>query len=351
MGGIDMPIKKLYLELTDKCNLNCKMCYRKSWEQDFCEMDEDMLIKLTDELKIHPELKEIVIGGIGEPTCSKHFRKALELLRDYKITVTTNGTLIDEELAEYFIKYVDVVTISIDGLFDIYKEIRGVNLDLIVENIRLLNRIKGKFSSKTPLIHIQFVLSSDNIKEIFKVMDLASDLKADKFIISNIIPQSLENKDAILYSRYENQNIKRLFNEVIVYSFRKGIKISIPNYELKTVRRCNFVKDSAVFICSSGDVSPCYRFSHSYTEYVFGREKQVQKFTFGNIKNDTLMNIWNSNQYNNFRERILNSLYPSCIDCDYVDGCDYVNNTETDCYAICPTCGDCLWSREFVQCP
>ena len=146
MGGIDMPIKKLYLELTDRCNLNCKMCYRKSWEQDFCDMDEGMLIKLTDEMKIHPDLKEIVIGGIGEPTCSKHFRKAIELLKNYKITVTTNGTLINEELAEHFIKYVDVVTISIDGLFDIYKEIRGINLDLIVENIRLLNRMKSKFS-------------------------------------------------------------------------------------------------------------------------------------------------------------------------------------------------------------
>lgn len=346
-----MSIKKLYLELTNRCNLDCKICYRKSWEQNFCDMKEDVLNKLTNELKTHPNLKEIVIGGIGEPTFSKHFKKALESLKDYTLTVTTNGTLMDEELSEYFVKYVDVVTISIDGLFDKYKEIRGIDLDLIVTNIGILNKLKNKFSSKTPLIDIQFVLSSENLNEIFKVMDLASDLRADKFIISNIIPQSSENKDTMLYSRYENKNIKNLFNEVMLYALHKGIKVSIPNYELKTIRICNFVKSSAVFICSSGDAAPCYRFSHDYTEYVFGREKHVDKFAFGNIENDTLMNIWNSIEYKSFRERILNSLYPSCIDCDLVDGCDHVNNTESDCYGLSPTCGDCLWSREFVQCP
>lgn len=346
-----MSVKKLYLELTNRCNLDCKICYRKSWEHNFCDMKEDVLNKLTNELKIHSDLREIVIGGIGEPTFSKHFKKALESLKDYTLTVTTNGTLIDEELSEYLVKYVDVVTISIDGLSDKYEEIRGINLDLIVKNIGILNKVKNKFSSKRPLIDIQFVLSSKNLNEVFKVMDLASDLKANKFIISNIIPQTEENKDSILYTRYENKHIKSLFNEVTVHAMHKGIKVALPNYELKTIRRCNFVENSAVFICASGDVSPCYRFSHDYTEYVFGREKHVDKFAFGSIENDTLMSIWNSIEYKSFRERILNSLYPSCIDCDLVDGCDHVNNTESDCYSLSPTCGDCLWSREFVQCP
>lgn len=346
-----MSIKKLYLELTDKCNLNCKICYRKSWGQDFYDMKQDVLNKLINELTDHSDLKEIVIGGIGEPTFSKHFKKTLELLKNYKLTVTTNGTLMNEELSEYFIKYVDVVTISIDGLFDKYKEIRGTSLDLIIKNINMLNKLKDKFSSRTPLIDIQFVLSNQNISEIFKVMDLSSDLKANKFIISNVIPQSEENKDNILYTRYENKNIKSLFNELTVHAMHKGIKIALPNYELKTIRRCNFIENSAVFICASGDVSPCYRFSHDCTEYVLGREKHIDKFTFGNIEVDTLLNIWYMEGYKSFRERILHNLYPSCMDCNLVDGCDHVSNTDADCYSLSPACGDCLWSREFVQCP
>lgn len=63
------------------------------------------------------------------------------------------------------------------------------------------------------------------------------------------------------------------------------------------------------------------------------------------------MNIWNSLEYSNFRGRITNNLYPSCIDCDLVDGCDYAKNEKVDCYALSPSCGDCLWSRQFATCP
>lgn len=346
-----MLIKKLYLELTDNCNLNCKMCYRKSWTQNFYDIKEDMLIKLSEELKGNSDFKEIVIGGIGEPTFSKHFKKTLELFKDYKINVTTNGTLMDEELSEYFVKYVDVVTISIDGLFDKFKEIRGTDLDIVVRNINSLNDLKKKLSSTTPLIDIQFVLSAENLNDIFKVMDLASDLGANKFIISNIIPQSEDNKDDILYSRYENKSIKSLFDKVMLYSLHKGIQVYMPNYELKTIRRCNFIEDSSVFICASGDIVPCYRFSHDYTEYVFGRQKHIDRFVFGNIEKDTLMNIWNTAEYVDFRKRITNSLYPSCIDCDFVDGCDYAKNAQADCYALSPSCADCLWSRGYASCP
>lgn len=346
-----MSIKKIYLELTDRCNLDCKICYRKSWGQPFCDIKEEVLNKLICEFEEYNELKEIVIGGIGEPTCSLQFKRALELLKDYKITVTTNGTLIDEALAEYLVKYVDVVTISVDGLEEKFKEIRGIDLDKVINNIKLLNNMKNKYSSKTPLIDMQLVLSTENQNQIFNVIDLASDLRANKLIISNIIPQSEDNKDKIMYRRYENKDLKNLFDKAMVKGLRKGIKVDVPSYELKTIRRCNFVEGSAAFICASGDVAPCYRFSHSYTEYVFGREKHIHKFAFGNIEKDTLADIWGNTEYVNFRKRIINNQYPSCIDCDLVDGCDNTANLDEDCYALVPSCGDCLWSREFSKCP
>lgn len=50
-------------------------------------------------------------------------------------------------------------------------------------------------------------------------------------------------------------------------------------------------------------------------------------------------------------ERVYNNRYPSCLDCDLVDGCDFVRTSEYDCYAIKPSCADCLWSRRFAICP
>lgn len=346
-----MHIEKIYLELTDRCNLNCKMCYRKSWAGMYGDMKDELLNKLADELKTYSGIKEIVIGGIGEPTYAKNFKRALELLKDYRLVLTTNGTLINEEIAEYLVKYVDAMTVSIDGASDKYKEIRGTNLDNVEKNIKLLNKVKQKYNSSTPVIDVQFVLSKENKDEIFEVIDIARDLGANRFVISNILPQTEENKDSILYTRYENKEIKEFFHEVIFYGLHKGIWVMLPNCELKTMRNCSFIEDSCAYICSSGDVVPCYRFSHEYTEYVFGREKKINKYIFGDFNKNSLMDIWNDEKYTKFRECILNNHYPSCIDCDYVNGCDYVMDTEVDCYIVSPSCGDCLWSRKFVQCP
>lgn len=66
---------------------------------------------------------------------------------------------------------------------------------------------------------------------------------------------------------------------------------------------------------------------------------------------NSLEDIWNSKAYSQFRKTIYYNLYPSCIDCDLVEGCDMVKSTEVDCYGISPSCADCLWARKFVICP
>lgn len=351
MEGDHMGLQKIYIELTDDCNLNCKMCYRRSWGNVFGDMKNEVLHKLVNEIKEQDEIREIVIGGIGEPTYAKNFIKALELLKDYSITVTTNGTLINEELAEYLIQYVDNITVSIDGTPDTFQEIRGIELRLVENNIKMLNMLKDRHNSKKPVVDVQFVLSDENKNDIFKVIDIAKELKANRFIVSNIIPQIEVNKDSILYTRYENIEIKNLFQKIILYSMKKGIMVSLPNFELKTIRECRFVENSSAFICSSGEISPCYRFSHDYTEYVFGRKKQIKKFIFGSLELESLKDIWNHENYTKFRERLTNNKYPSCLDCNLVDGCDYVTGIEDDCFGLSPSCGDCLWSRTFTQCP
>ncbi|MBB6215804.1 tungsten cofactor oxidoreductase radical SAM maturase [Anaerosolibacter carboniphilus] len=346
-----MTIQKLYLELTDRCNLDCSICYRKSWNSPPTDLGMSSLVHLTAEMNKQNTIKEIVIGGIGEPTFSPIFQEAIQMLKDYHLTLTTNGTLLYGELLDMVIKHVDVVTVSIDGLEERFESIRGVPLEKVVHHLTNLRQSKKQLSKSTPILQLQFVASEDNMDDIFRVIDLAAALNAQSVIISNLLPQCQENAVKILYTRYENPRMKALFHQIRNYSFKKGIQLLLPNYELKTERRCNFIEQDAVFVCASGDVVPCYRLSHPYQEYVFGREKQVGRHSFGNIQNHSLYEIWHQKSYADFRQTIYHNLYPSCIDCDLVEGCDMVRNTEADCYGVNPSCGDCLWTRKFVMCP
>lgn len=346
-----MSLKKIYLELTNKCNLNCTICYRQSWNEKTSDMESALFQKIKSEIRSMESIKSVVLGGIGEPTCAPLLGEALETLGNYDLTLTTNGVKMDPPLLSSIGKWVNLLMISVDGLYENFSKIRGIDLDNVLHNIKQINECKAKAGSSTPVLGIQFVITKDNVDDIFNLIDLASNLQVHLLVLSNLLPQTKENAAKILYTRYENKEVQSLFSKISNYSLRKGIQIILPNYELKTERRCNFVEDEATFISASGEVVPCYRLSHSYREYVFGREKTVIGHSFGNVNEKSLREIWENKEYTNFRYMVGNNRYPSCLDCDLAEGCDMVKDTSTDCYTGTPSCADCLWARKFTICP
>jgi len=97
-------------------------------------------------------------------------------------------------------------------------------------------------------------------------------------------------------------------------------------------------------------VSPCYRFLHSYPEYVFGRPKQITAHSFGSLSEQSLLEIWTTPEFMRYRYNVLHGEYPSCPDCQWIDGCDMALNTDMDCLGNAPSCGDCLWGRGITVC-
>jgi tungsten cofactor oxidoreducase radical SAM maturase len=346
-----MPLNKIYLELTNKCNMECSFCYRNSWDEKLNDMNSELFTKIKKDIDDIRSVKSIVLGGIGEPTIAPIIAEAIAELKKYKITLTTNALTINNSLMNLIVENTHMVMISIDGLHDSYLRIRKAFLNDVIENVDKINDLKRLRNKNTPYVGIQYVVSKDNIHDIFDIIDLAGRLNAHILVISNLIPQTSENHDKILYTRYENKDMALLFKKVLSYSSRKGVNILFPNYELKTERRCSFIDDDATFITASGEVVPCYRMSHTYTEYVFGRKKTVLKHSFGNVGNENLNSIWENRGYANFRDMVRNNRYPSCIDCDLVEGCDMVKDTSTECYAGSPSCADCLWARKITFCP
>ncbi len=345
-----MAIRKVYLELTSKCNLNCSMCYRKSWTEPAKDMEKSVLDKCVNEIKENSTIQEVVLGGIGEPMYSPNVLDTIYQLRDKKLIITTNGTIMDEEVVKAMVDCVDEVVVSIDGLDDEYYAVRGYPLEKLVENIKLLNLQKKAKQKSTPMLFVQMVISKNNMHQVMDVIDLSKGICANKVIISNILPASKSDEEIITYTRYENDEIKKLFYDISAHIFRRGIDVMLPAYQLKTERRCRFIDNDALMINVDGDVVPCYRFAHDCSESVFGRIKQVHAHSFGKIKDSTFQEIWDSEEYSYFRSTVYNNHYPSCIDCDWADGCDLVSDAKADCYSNVPSCGDCLWARKIVYC-
>jgi len=62
-----LDVHKVYLELTTRCNLHCRTCVRNVWDDPLEDMSEATFARVMDGLRGLPDLREVVLGGYGEP--------------------------------------------------------------------------------------------------------------------------------------------------------------------------------------------------------------------------------------------------------------------------------------------
>jgi len=110
------------LILTYACNLNCTYCYIKNKSDRTISIDKAMLI-LSEELNRDGELVDILFMGAETLTHFEEFKELVNRIaegnwnRDYHFTITTNGTLLTEEMKEWFVLNKNIITLglSYDG--------------------------------------------------------------------------------------------------------------------------------------------------------------------------------------------------------------------------------------------
>ena len=85
--------RKLYIEITNRCNLSCSFCpqtSRKAKTMSAAEFE-------TVAEKVQGRAQNFYLHVMGEPTAHPHLDQILSICRKYNMTVniTTNGTLLD----------------------------------------------------------------------------------------------------------------------------------------------------------------------------------------------------------------------------------------------------------------
>jgi len=296
----------------------------------------------------------VVLGGIGEPSVSPLFLDALEAfggLPGRELVVTSNGAGYSDRLVEAAARLVDLLMISIDGMDGTYGRLRGAPLHETVSTIERINEARARAGLPGSNVGVQFVLSRDNAADAGAVVELAADLRAKVVVLSHLLPQTPEQDAAVMYGRTAGDDARKLFAELASKAWRRGLSLQLPRLELKTERYCSFVENDAAVVTADGAVAPCYRLAHAYPEYVLGRRKDVLAHSFGDAAEAPLAAIWDDAAYSGFRHTVFSNRYPSCLDCDLVDGCDLCRDTSADCHAGTPSCADCPWSRGFTLCP
>lgn len=154
------------LELASICNLRCPMCYTIT--EAFKEkvnaklMDFDLFARLVDECAAGG-VYSIRLSFRGEAFLHPRF---LDCLRHAKragiqeVSSLTNGVRLDEEMfVELMEAGLDWLTVSIDGMGDIYEQIRRpAKFQRMVEKLTNFKEIKKAAGRVKPVIKVQGIL-------------------------------------------------------------------------------------------------------------------------------------------------------------------------------------------------
>jgi len=370
---MDQP-KKLYVEITTACNLNCQMCVRHVWRDVHGTMPFDVFRQLIDQLKDLPEMPTIHFGGYGEPMIHPDFLRCVALAKaaGARVEMTTNGTLLNRIIASTLIDLdLDRLVVSIDSVSpSLYETIRaGSNYDQVISNMRELWRLKLRRGNKhsNPQVGIAFVAMKRNVADLARLPQLATFIGAWEIKVSNVVPHTAEMEQDILYERSLRAPAYRASNQVPDISlpkldineatavplgdtFNSRSSISLLDASLSGRNNyCRFVQQGYAVVRWDGAVSPCLPLLHDHPEYVRGRRKDVTHHNFGNIREQPFGEIWASEAYAAFRQRLRDFPFSPCTTCG---GCERFAGNYIDCTEqTFPTCGGCLWSQGFVQCP
>ena len=374
-------LKKLYIEPTTKCNLNCKMCFRHTWfDEPMCDLP---LEEYRYVLETMPKSVEtIFFGGMGEPLFHKDILEMIRLAAETgaDVELLTNGTLLTEEMINGLMDaglgrlWISIDDLETDSSINANSHAGGDHSGhnhsgKVLSNIRTLNKIRQKRLSSISL-GITFVAMKSNVHQLGKLPFFIAQHLVDEVNISNISPTDEASQNELLYTGLVNMctgpgkgsvlpTVRMPFFDMNIPEAADGIRslMSKQNFNLyfndqpvlRKTGYCKFVREGMTFVRADGQVSPCMALLHNGYTYMHNIRRKISRCTFGSVKEQPLAEIWNSREYKAFRRKFDDFDFASCLYCGH---CELFEDNQEDCIGNThPACGGCLWAEGVLSCP
>jgi MoaA/NifB/PqqE/SkfB family radical SAM enzyme len=366
-------LKRVYVEVTNKCNLSCSTCIRNVWDVKYGSMSDETFKRILLSFQDLPNKPELFLGGYGEPLSHPRILEMIEEAKGFghRVSLITNGILLSEQVTRMLIDLgLDMLWVSLDGASpECYTDVRlGDALPIVIENLKRfqLQRYQTFGASNWaghPKLGIAFVAMQRNIHDLNAVIRLGSRLGAVEFSVSNVLAHNTELLNENLYmhsmSMVVGQEIRPLVPMPLMNIQPQTIKAlsdvqkDMNRLELsgsllnQNTDQCPFVERGSLAVRWDGKVSPCLPLL--YTHFLDDRERTSREYFIGNLSEKNLLDIWNNEEYLRLRKRIRDFDFSPCAFCN---SCEMANENMEDCFGnVQPTCGGCLWARGLIRCP
>lgn len=279
---------KVQIDVTNKCNFDCRYCYNKN--NDFLgqtEFSDEQLLLLVD--KVIKELDPVVVSfSGGEALIRKDVLiKAISKLKDTDIYswLTTNASLMSKDLA---------ITLKEVGLNKIFTNIDSNNQDVhdflrgfkgsLSKSLRIIKDLVPVFGGDNVIG--TSVVTKENYKSIIDSARLAVELGVSRYHLLDFIPIS-KHSQKLMLSKDEWLELK---DDIEKSEIAKNIKLQLchsflfmsDEYKKMSFPFCMAGRFTMV-ITASGEVVPC-------------NHLKKKDFFCGSVFEQNLLDIWQKSE-------------------------------------------------------
>lgn len=338
--GIAMESAQIHL--SKRCNLRCIHCYNFSGPEMQDELTYEELTGFMDQLKAMGAF-EVTISG-GEPFYHPRIWDLLAYARKYfSVTVLTNGLLIDDE-ACHRIKELGIkeVYVSIDGASpETNDAIRGHGTFR-----RAVEAVRRMVAHQLP-VFINVVITKQNVHELDAMVELAKSLGLPRIAMQEAVDQGRAGEYDVVLSGDDVVEFKKWFfhkrlaeTEILVGELDKyAIPPALGDSARETRDLCPAIRGSLALL-PNGDTVPCT---------LMERPELVT----GNIRNQTLFEIWNDSPLHHMLRALSKNDCDVCNECKIKHlcggGCRALSYFQNGKFTGPPATDECMWRQKLFN--
>ncbi len=315
----------LYLEVTNRCNLLCTTCPR-TFEQlePEADMSWELFARIVDQV---PNVKRVVLHGVGEPMLVKRLPEMVAYLKQRGVYVlfNTNGTLLTKKNGQALMDAgLDELRVSLDAAEPtVFQMVRGKDMfNLIVNNVRRFRQMQVEQGKELPRVSLWLTGLRETLDQLEAFVRIANSVDVREVYLQRLVffkddPIGLARADSTLFentSREEEAILARA--TTLAQSFNITFNASGATEPGTSIKRTQSGSPwslcrrpwSLMYFTATGRAIPCCIAPFSMRGY--------GSFTLGDATQQTLREMWNGADYQEFRRKLLSpDPPPACANC------------------------------------
>lgn len=297
--------RRLVLELTNRCNLNCVMCGRNAADFQPTQFQMEWLKYFEP---VRNLVEEVTLMGWGEPTVHPDFVEFLRWayesgMRKY---FCTNGMRLEQLTPALFEYHTDIFAVSLDGAEEKTNQSirRGSDFHKILKALEQINRKKAQEHLEYPYNNFVFTAMKQNIRELPALVRLAGGIGVNEVKAVFLTAFDEWSREQTLF--YDMELVREVFAQAAEEGERLGVALKLPHLcgedpAGDLPHKTCYVGWRDFFLGSDGYVRPCM--------------STAQKL-FHISQYPDFWSMWNAEEYQRHREMVNQAGMPvHCANC------------------------------------